>query len=489
MRYWFSVHLPLLPLESLRPRWCEPAPYAVIEKGKVISVSCEAYNAGVRVGMRPGGVTAVAPTTVILERDPEREQIMLNSLAIALLQFTAEVAHADDFSIVLDVTASLRLFRGRAAIGRLIRTSTQSLGVTVRIGTAPTAMGAWLLARIQVAKRQVLLRRVTKMRTLERQLDRIPCRYLPAAIEHLEWLDGIGATNLAALRRLPRQGVQRRMKKQVLDELDRAYGMVSEMFRWIAIPESFTARIETFERVESADALLDGANGLLHQFVGWLVARHQAVSTFAFLLEHERGREAVPPTDVEIRLGEPAWKHDHISRLLKERFARIELSAPVIAMRLEVRLLTELAPPTDDLFPEPGGSPADFKRLLELLGARLGTENILVPVETHDHRPEASNIWIPASQKALKSLEEETSFERPFWLLPEPIRLLVRDDRPFYGSPLRMLKGPERIEAGWWNNQIAARDYFIAQGDDASCYWVYLERVKDGCWYLHGKFG
>lgn len=148
----------------------------MVDKGKVISVSREAFVAGVRVGMRPGGVSAVSPATTILERDLQREEIMLNAVALALLQFTPEVAHAADFSILMDVTASLRLFRGRAAIGREIRHSTQALGVTVRLGTAPTATGAWLLARLQIVKREVLIRRTVKPISLERQLDRISLR-------------------------------------------------------------------------------------------------------------------------------------------------------------------------------------------------------------------------------------------------------------------------------------------------------------------------
>ena len=483
------MHLPLLALECLRPRWCEPAPYAVVERGKVITVSREAEAAGVRVGMRPGGVAAVAPATTILERDLERERMSVDAVALALLQFTPDVAQAADASIVLEVSASLTLFRGRAAIGRKIRASLRALGLTVRLGSGPTALGAWLLARCQPAKRQTLLRRTVQMKTLQRQLDRLPCAYLPSAVAHLDWLDGIGATDLAALRRLPRQGIQRRMSKQVLDELDRAYGLAPEMFEWISVPEQFSARIETFDRVEHADALLDGATGLVQQLVGWLTARQQAVTSFALLLEHERGRDAIAPTELEIRLAEPSWRDGHMLRLLKERLGRLELAAPVIALKLVVRLLEDMAPPTGELFPEPGGSPADFKRLLELLGARLGSENVLTPLETHDHRPEACNAWAPAAEKHPKAPGEDDAFERPFWLLAKPIALLVRAERPFYGSPLKMLKGPERIEAGWWNDQLAARDYYIAQGSDASCYWIFLERVPDGRWYLHGMFG
>ncbi|MFD2274578.1 hypothetical protein ACFS07_35340 [Undibacterium arcticum] len=67
--------------------------------------------------------------------------------------------------------------------------------------------------------------------------------------------------------------------------------------------------------------------------------------------------------------------------------------------------------------------------------------------------------------------------------------MLLRDHRPFYGSPLKLIRGPERIEAGWWDDGLAVRDYFVAQGAEAACYWVYRERTQEeACWYLHGLF-
>jgi protein ImuB len=68
----------------------------------------------------------------------------------------------------------------------------------------------------------------------------------------------------------------------------------------------------------------------------------------------------------------------------------------------------------------------------------------------------------------------------------------MRDRRPFYGSPLQLASSPERIEAGWWDAP-ETRDYFIAEGQDHTLYWVYRERIGvDECepkWYLHGLFG
>ena len=56
-------------------------------------------------------------------------------------------------------------------------------------------------------------------------------------------------------------------------------------------------------------------------------------------------------------------------------------------------------------------------------------------------------------------------------------------------SPLRLISGPERIECGWWDSGFAVLDYFIAQGEESACYWIYRERAgEEAGWFLHGLF-
>ena len=98
-----TLYLPLLPLETLRPSWSETGAYVVVDGGKVLVASAEATNAGVRVGMRSGGVATIAPGAIMLDRDTEKESRALDSIAMAMLQFTPEVAFTDDFSLLLDV--------------------------------------------------------------------------------------------------------------------------------------------------------------------------------------------------------------------------------------------------------------------------------------------------------------------------------------------------------------------------------------------------
>lgn len=451
--------------------------------------SQEALSAGVRIGMRSGGVNTIAPDTVILEKCRISEQRSLDAIAMALLQYTPEVAFADDFSLVMDVTASLRLFGGARTLSRRIAASITSLGFTAQVGTGPTGMGAWILARASRGQAQTLRRRVITMESLARRLDQLPCWLLPQTAPFAEWLRGLDAVDFGAIRRLPRPGLMRRTNKNLIEALDLAYGTTAEMFEWIKIPAVFSAHVETFERIEHADALIYGATALILQMTGWLVAQQLAVTSFTLLLEHERGRTARAPTPLVIVLAEPTWKEHHLLRLLTEHLAKVELAAPVIGLRLETGQLVPLVPPTDSLFPDPGGSPADLNRLLELLTARLGVENVLAPSSIPDYRPEVSNTWAPATKKIARADEQGKVVRRPFWILPKPVALLIRDHRPFYGSPLKLIDGPERIEAGWWSDKAAARDYFTAQGSDGSCYWIYLERSQDARWFLHGLYG
>jgi protein ImuB len=412
---------------------------------------------------------------------------------MALLQYTPLVAQAEESALLIDIGASLRLFGGIRALCRRIRANLRALGFTAALSCAPTARGAWMLARHGGA-------RVNKMASLVRRLDRLPCALLPPARPFAPWFEGIGCFSLGDMRRLPRPGLQRRCGRPLLDILDAAYGMTPELFDWIEAPTTFRAKLELFDRVENAEALLFGAHRLLLQMTGGLCGRQLEVERITLQLEHERGKVARPPTEIEIVLAEPTWRDEHLVRLLKERLAKQVLEAPVIGLCLEALQVQPMAPPSDSLFPEPGGSEQDQLRMLELLVARLGPDNVLQAAPQADYRPELANVWVPV-QKQIRAAAREAqmppdvlSLPRPSWLLAKPIALLMRNHRPFYGSPLKMASTPERIEAGWWS-QSQTRDYFIAEGADHAHYWVYRERIVGAAqdteprWFLHGLFG
>jgi protein ImuB len=493
MRVFLAVHLPKLPLEVFRPKWSpEPAHGSVVlEKDKVVIADSVARSAGVRLGMKRGGVLTLSPETDMHERDFAREQSAQREVGIALMRFSPEVALLDEATVVVEVGASLRLFGGLLALCREAKALLATLGLTARVSAAPTGQGAWLLARYAKGRGA---RRVLKLSTLEQRLAVLPIAAIPEVREFADWFTGLGCETIADIRRLPRAGLQRRCGEHLLDSLDRAFGTAPELFDWLELPPTFSARIEMPDRLEHADGAVFGAHRLIVQLCGWLCAKQLAVTAIRLSLEHERGRDAIEPTTIDLALGEPTWREEHLVRLLKERLHRIELAAPVIALRLDAANVESAVPASDTLFPEPGGSKEDHARLLELLVARLGEENVLRPAPSADHRPEIANCWVPVTQPVKPPVIPE-GLPRPTWMLDTPVRLLMRQHRPFYGSPLRMVSPGERIEAGWFDGELVTRDYFVAQAEDQSCYWIYRERVssrdaeEDQRWFLHGLFG
>jgi protein ImuB len=459
----------------------------VLGPDRVLLADRTAREAGVRPGMGRGGALTLLPDIELHARQESREQETLQAIALALLRYTPNVALENANSIVLEVSASLRLFGGVRSLYRQVHSTLEAFGCSFSVSIAPTAFGAWLLSHTH-------RRRTLKRETLERHLAPLSVTLLPSTHRYREWLQGLGCESVEELRRLPRAGLKRRCGVEVLDELDRATGEAPDLYEWFEAPPSFDVRAELPDRIEHAEALLFTGKRLITQMTGWLAAHQYAISRYALHLEHERGREAVPSTLVEISLGEPTWKDDHLVRLLRERLSRLTLEAPVIAVRLEARDVSPAKPPSEELFPEPGGTREDHSRLVEVLTARLGEENVIRPAPLPDYRPETANRWVSVGSDE-KNIQPRGDLPRPGWILENPLQLIVRHNRPFYGSGLRMMSPAERIECGWFDGHLVTRDYYVAQGEDEVFYWIYLERIgsKDAeqkpRWFLHGLFG
>ena len=76
-----------------------------------------------------------------------------------------------------------------------------------------------------------------------------------------------------------------------------------------------------------------------------------------------------------------------------------------------------------------------------------------------------------------------TALHRPLWLLQQPEPL------PRGLTGLQRLRGPERIESGWWDGHDVARDYYVVSDPQGAELWVFRERQPPQRWFIHGLFG
>lgn len=408
------------------------------------------------------------------------------------LQFTPRVALFEE-AVLMEVHASERLFGGAPALQERLASEAVALGCTA-MASAPTSLAALALARGRPAPAAPGLVDGWAQ-PLPRLLDRLPLNTLHAIAAHQSVLSRLGCRTLGDVRKLPRGGLNRRFVADLLLTLDQAYGDQPACHEWMRLPEVFHARLELPGRVDTAPAMMVGAERLLMQMAGWLAARRAGVRRLTLSWQHDalRARHVQSQGHLRLHTAEATRHTGHLARLLSEHLARVHLEAPVGDLALQADEVEPLADSTPSLLLEEGKRQQPLHELLERLAARLGPARVRRPVLVSDHRIERMQHWQPADQPLpARTPPSAEQGPQPTWVLPQPLKLVVRQHKPVYQGALQLMAGPQRVEAGWWDQSDALRDYYVALSPQAGWLWIYRERMPsdegDGDWFLHGVF-
>ncbi|HVJ12384.1 MAG TPA: DNA polymerase Y family protein [Burkholderiales bacterium] len=371
----------------------------------------------------------------------------LAPIAAWACQFTPRVSLEPPQELLLEVEGSLRLFGGFDLLRQKLAAGLEALGYPFALATAPTARAALWRARGGGAAFGSLPIEVTRFDT--------------------GFLASIGIATVGELIQLPRDGLALRCEPRVLAELDQALGAAPEPRAFFVPQPCFRAALELPAAVAHAEGLLFGARRLLVQLEGLLAARQEGTRSFTLVLDGA--------TKLEIGLASPARDAERFAQLLRERLAKLVLSQPVEAIRLEADGFVALAGRSAGMFGDSAAEAEDWARLVERLRARLGHDAVCGLAPQPDHRPE--HAWRRIEPGEWDPREFRVPGPRPLWLLEKQKKLREGEFTP--------LAGPERIESGWWDGDDAKRDYFVARLPNAALAWVYREA---GEWYLHGLF-
>ena len=431
-----------------------------------------------------------------LPSDESRRTEATSGLATWCLQFTPRVAVIEPLSespaVVMEVEASTRLFGGKRRLVERVREESIDLGVR-QLSWAPTSLAAVVIARAGKSNGFA--------KPIDQLLDSLPLETLTCVAAHRATLARLGCQNLGDVRALPRGGLSRRFDAELLGALDQAYGLRPEAHTWIELPETFSAKLELMARVELAPALLFGARRLMLQMSGWLTARHSGVNAFTLRWCHDamRAKSAGDGGEMTARTAQPTRDIEHLTRLLAEHLAQVELLAPVGDLELLAIDVHSLEEKSQTLFPEPQQAGESLALVLERIAARFGPERVLRPVVMEDHRIEWMSHWQPAPEPRPRKQNRSVDIPQPTFVLPEPLKLATRGERPLYQGMLQLLAGPHRIEGGWWDRTTVdgeertrnvLRDYWVALSEHAGVLWVFQTRLANDetAWFLHGVF-
>jgi len=487
------------PLEN-QPR----KPLAIIESGKggrrLATVNQAAEAAGLSPGMLLTDACAILPSLKTEEAAPLDEAKDLKRLAAWCRRYTPWTAPSGPDGLALDVTGACHLLGGeRPLLGDLIQ-KLSGLGLTARAAMAGTLGAAWALARAGASNGIV-----APEGDEARFIALLPVKALRLDERCCTLLKRLGLGTIGQLFDLPREALRARLGPGILLRLDQALGAQAEPLSPLQ-PEKVYAAHRTFsEPVTTLENLLFAAGHLARDVAAQLENHGKGARRYTLGFYDTQGGIF----EISVSLAKPSHKSDHVLRLFREKFARLESR---FDESLAFDAATLLAARTERLSGQQAaleggatylGQEEGLASLLDRLVARLGAEAVTRFDFKESHIPERAATSAPVLHEAAS--RPPLRRQRPLLLLPQAEPVTVLAEAPDY-PPRRFTwrrlifrvakaEGPERLSPEWWPDQqgnYSTRDYYRVEDETGRRFWLYREGLysQGGTprWYLHGLF-
>jgi protein ImuB len=469
-KLWAALRLPDLSLQLHLRGAAACGPVVTSEAGnppRILSCNEAAAKAGIVPGMTVSAAHALVPALHVRARDPRKEARALAGIAAWAMQFTPTVSLASTNEVLLEISGCLRLFGGSRVLAGRIRAGLAELGYRTNVTLAPTPTAALLLARHGVDTC------LGDRHEVRRALAPLPLDLLGQPPQILALLGTMGVKTFRDWWALPRDGLARRFGQSMLDEIDRALGLLPDPRLPFTPPQRYSTSLDLPAPVLEAEPLLFATKRLVLELSGHLATRQIGVTRLRLELSHAR----YAATPVTLALSVASRDAAHLMTLLREKLATIELPEAAESLTLVAAEVRPLGSHNQALFADGRPTREERWRIVEHLRARLGVQAVYGLETFPDHRPErAYRRMLPGHAR-----DGSSALQRPLWLLAQPRRLSAAD------APA-LLDGPERVESGWWDDFDVKRDYFVARDSAGSKLWLYRERAGGQDWFVHGIF-
>jgi len=463
---WACLLLPHLALDGALRRRPDDSPLVLVDgplnARVVVAVNASAYKAGLHIGQHLTTAQALLARFEAIPYDASEVDRWQQFLASVAYRYSSQVALLPN-AIVLEISRSRSLLGEWPTMERNLRRDFSALGFQHRVAAAPTPHAAYVLAGVSDGQA------VFTHEAMQRALDDVLLQHSRLPEHAVDALPRMGIRSLGQLLSMPRDGLQRRFGKELLQAIDGLLGDAPAGLDLFVPPDAVDWRIELSHEVENIAALVFPLKRMMGDLAAYLSGRDGGVQRFALQLEHREGEA----TNVPVGMLSPERDADVLFDAARGRLEQVQLPAPVLSLRLIADDLPGFVPAGRDLFDERPAHALPFEQLRERLRARLGDRAVYRWGTTIDPRPEHSQRVATQDESFIEPRA------RPTWLLERPI--------PLRGT-IHILAGPERLETGWWDGGEMRRDYYIVETALGQLAWAFCAPDEQSGWMLHGWF-
>ncbi|HYF49748.1 MAG TPA: DNA polymerase Y family protein, partial [Planctomycetota bacterium] len=426
-------------------------------------------------------------------------------------------------ALLLDITGCARCFGGEEKLLMEMLSAVSKRGFYAQAAAAPTLGAAWALAHFGRFERPSGTGRFLSVAGTEvdAALRDLPAAALRLAPETVAWLSKLGLQPMDDLFQQPRASLPSRFGAELIQRIDQALGSEAETFTPLLPPAEFHAA----HAIETPVAELPLLYPLLEKLTAALCRDLRKAARGVRELECWLYHEISDPVGVHVSLFQPSASPKHLMELLKVRLEdafqlRIGTAGRgdaetrgrgdirnveergVVGITLRVTQSESLSTEQLALFRRAQMVSANLSLLLDRLRTQLGAENVRQARIVEHTLPEFCIEWRAADGHVAgdhpSPRPRVAASPRPSFLLatPTPIRVHWGDqadgpdsiDLPERREHVVAMRGPERLEGGWWlKGGGARRDYFLVETSSGARHWIFLD-LHSGEWFLHGSF-
>lgn len=482
---WLAVHLPMFGLEVYYPDRLPESPAALIEDSRVQLCNRGALDAGIGLSSTLATAHSIYPNLEHHQRNPALENQRLKLLAEMCYRFTSQVSLEPPNNLLLEISGSLNLFGRIDVLQRRVAELCRTLGHQTEISTAKTPSAALALSRFKESRSR-------EARSKQAGgLPEVPLACTELSAKDVERFANMGITTLGPLLKLPEAELGQRFGIRLIHYLQRLTGSAPDPRTCITPQPTFVSSLHLLEAITDKGALLFPMQRLLTELQHWLVAYQLGAER---LIWHFATHDPATRISMPVRFAKARQQKSAFLDISRLKLDQIELPEDLLTVGLEAKKLVPWRNQSHGLFANhsiyPGSSLGAFSgeeaveqstELIDQLTARLGSRGCLGISTTEQHEPE--HAWQNCRPGAAPKPSEPTQTIRPLWLFARPCSV-ERD-------AFTVLRGPERLQAGWWRDGIGVgrdtcRDYYVIEHRNGAQCWAFVD--PNGRWFLHGYF-
>ncbi len=426
---------------------------------QLIQVNRAAQQAGLKPGMGMAQAAALCAQLTIIDYQAEYETKRLTALANRLYQLAADIVLYEPNGLAVRLDTLVKYYDGLACIWAALSNELQEAAVNYHFASAWSIEAAIVLTNYKV--NQLL----HQPQAIKAALARCPLWATQVEPKQLQALKRVGINSLAELLNLPVTELGKRFDNKLISYLCALRAEIVPKRIAYHPPTTFCHQLTPSYEISDASRLTPWLETLLEEFLTYARLRNKRTSHLQFSLYFRDH----PVQLLNIQSAMPLSQFSQWQSLLRLKLETLTLVAPVIQTQLNVVALEALTEQTSDFFSNRQHVFAQ-KHLISRLKTRLGETAVSTPVAGEDHR---ISHHLPHQPHSSTNLKHATP---GICLLA--CKLLSEECHIEYG--------PVRIHAGWWDDDIQKRDYYIARTPTGQRLSIF--KAHGGEWFVQGWY-